>query len=67
MRYLWATKSNGKMIEVIRKMKDSHIEPTWDECKNEGWTKTEYDNREEWIKIITGGSFTKTWNQKGRW
>lgn len=69
MIYTWACKKTGKMIPISRKMKDSDSQPTKKECLDEGWTTSEYEiaKKNGWLKIITGGSGTITFGQKGRW
>jgi hypothetical protein len=64
MIYTWMDKTSGEQIEVRRTMDDSDVPPTEEECEEEELPKVK---EREWIKIVTGGSFTKTFGQKGYW
>jgi hypothetical protein len=64
MVYEWMDKSSGEKIQVQRKMDDYDVPPTEEECEVEGLPKVK---EREWIKIVSGGSFTKTFGGKGRW
>ena len=64
MIYTWLDKTSGEQIEVQRRIDDSDIPPTEEECDEEDLPKVE---EREWVKIVTGGSFTKTFGQKGYW
>lgn len=67
MIYVWACKDTGKLVEVERSMENYEIKPTWAECKSQGWTSEDYDKVNMWIRLVTGGSFTKGFGNKGQW
>lgn len=67
MKYLWACKDTGKMVEVDRSISEYNEPPTLVECMANGWTFDEFDKVKDWIKIITGGSFHKGFGKKGYW
>ncbi len=67
MIYLWSCIIVDKLIEVERKMKDSDVPPTKQEMLDAGWSLKEATGEHEWIKVITGGSATITFGQKGHW
>ena len=66
MIYQWRDVRTDKVVLVQRSMKDSSSLPTPEECKEAGLTKKEADTA-QWVKVITGGSFSKGFGMKGHW
>ena len=65
MLYTWRHKPTGLKIEVERKMQDSEAPPTESELIEKGLI--EEDFKTDWEKVVTGGSFSKGFGQKGSW
>ena len=67
MIYTWHDRINDRLINVERKMADSDVPPTEEECitKN-NYSKEEYE-KAEFTKIIHGGLCHIGFGAKGRW
>jgi len=63
MCYEWENTTTGTHVSVDRSMKDSGVEPTFEES---GMSAEEYD-KAVWKKVITGGIGTIGFGCKGHW
>ena len=67
MTYTWRHIQTGIKIEVERKMSESDVPPQSHELAKQGLIEPEFQDTNNWKKVITGGSFTKGFGQKGAW
>ena len=65
MQYQWKDSKSGIQIWVSRSMKDYNRPPTQEEAEGAGLTEEGYKNA-IFVKIITGGSFTKGFSGPGQ-
>ena len=67
MIYTWKHRPTGIKIEIERKMSDSDLPPTFKELLDQGLIEPDFLLTKNWEKVVIGGSFTKTWKEKGKW
>jgi len=67
MTYTWRHKPTGLKIEVERKMEDYDIPPTIPELCKVGLHEEDFLDPNAWEKVVTGGSHSVGFGNKGNW
>lgn len=65
MIYTWKHMPTGIKVEVERKASECGVPPSPEELAEEGLIEDDF--KSGWERIVTGGSFTKGFGQKGYW